>query len=210
MDSHCLRTSWTTSMSIARGIAAAAAAILFVAGCATRNLPPASSPPLAARPLAPAFSAAGRVAARVTGESTRGFSGGFSWVHRQAEDTVELLTPLGQIAARLRMTREFATIESADGRVTQTTDPEQFISNAFGVPLPLAALPNWFQGVPLARIAYRAETDSLGRPTTIWQNGWQIQYSEYVDETVGARPSRLQLNQGDVEARIIISEWSAP
>ena len=108
----------------------------------------------------------------------------------------------------MTLTRDGATVELSDGRTTQTADPEQFLSDAFGVPLPLAALPNWFQAVPISGKPYRAEADALGRPTILWQNGWQIQYTAYADETAGARPSRLQLNQGDVEARMIISEWS--
>ena len=63
--------------------------------------------------------------------------------------------------------------------------------------------------VPLARVPYRAEADALGRPGTLWQNGWQIQYTEYAAETPGAHPTRLQLNFGDIEARMIVSEWNA-
>jgi len=184
----------------------------LVASCSTLNQPAPSSPltqaPLAPRTLATAFTASGRVAARITGDSARGFSGGFSWVHQPAGDTVELLTPLGQVAARMTIATDGATVELSDGRTTQTTDPEQFLSDTFGVTLPLAALPNWFQAVPISGSPYRAETDSLGRPVVLWQNGWQIQYTAYADETASARPSRLQLNQGEVEARMIISEWS--
>lgn len=108
----------------------------------------------------------------------------------------------------MNLTTAGATIDLADGRSTMTSDPQQFLSDAFGVPLPVTALPNWLQGVPLKGSAYRAEADGLGRPTTIWQNGWQIQYTEYSDQGATAHPTRLQLSQGDIEARMIIAEWS--
>src|SRR5450631_882342 len=82
-----------------RALATFLPAFLLLAACST--LPDQSIPllPLASRPLAANFTAAGRVAARVTGDAKRGFSGAFAWTHRPAEDVVELLTPLGQIAA---------------------------------------------------------------------------------------------------------------
>jgi outer membrane lipoprotein LolB len=184
------------------------AAFLFLAACST--LPDQSTPisTLASRQPAANFTAAGRVATRVTGDAKRGFSGGFAWTHRPAEDVVELLTPLGQIAARMTITSAGAEIELSDGRRTFTSDPEQFLSDAFGVTLPVAALPYWLQAVPLAWVPFRAEGDAIGRPVSLWQNGWQIQYTAYADETAGAYPIRMQLTQGDIEARMIISEWS--
>jgi outer membrane lipoprotein LolB len=191
-----------------RALATFLLALLLLAACST--LPDQSIPllPLASRPLAANFTAAGRVAARVTGDAKRGFSGAFAWTHRPAEDVVELLTPLGQIAARMTMTSAGAEIELPDGQRTFTSDPEQFLTDALGVTLPVAALSYWLQAVPLARVPFRAEGDAMGRPVTLWQNGWQIQYTMYADETTGAYPTRLQLTQGDNEARIIISEWS--
>ena len=42
------------------------------------------------------------------------------------------------------------------------------------------------------------------------QNGWEIEYSGYANETAAANPTRMQLRQGNVEVRMIISEWSVP
>ena len=195
--------------------AALVAIAVLAAGCSTLGSAPSGAPSsqpqpiLASRPLATAFTAAGRVAARVSGDSARGFSGEFSWAHRAADDTIELLTPLGQIAARINLTPAGATIELPDGTTTSTADPEGFLTGSFGVALPLAALPSWLQGVPVPGAPYRAQADAAGRPSTIWQNGWQIQYTEYSSDSPTARPTRIQLNQGNVDARLIVSEWSA-
>jgi outer membrane lipoprotein LolB len=210
MDSR-LRASSGSSTTV---FLASVVLVLTLGGCASlRSSGPAvlakDSTVLAPRTAASAFTASGRVAARVTGDSTRGFSGGFSWVHRPASDTIELLTPLGQIAARMNVGPGGATIEMSDGSQRTTTDPEGFLAESFGMMLPLAALPNWLQGVPLPGMPYRAAADLRGRPSTIWQNGWEIQYSDYSDDTPSANPMRLQLTQGNIEARMIISEWSA-
>src|SRR2546423_1491666 len=113
---------------------AAAVAILLVSGCATQP-PPASQ--LKPRAVLPSFSISGRIAARVGNASDdaakKGFSGGFSWKHGPGEDIVELMTPLGQIAARATMTASGATIELADGQRATTTEPEAYIGRILGV-----------------------------------------------------------------------------
>lgn len=189
--------------------------LALIAGCTTipgrlqssSSFAPAETT-LAQRARSSDFIAAGRVAARDTGDTRRGFSGGFSWTHRPAEDIVELLTPLGQLAARMTVTTAGADIELSDGSRTFAVDPERFLTDSLGITLPLSALPYWLQALPVSTSAFRAEADALGRPTTLWQNGWQIQYTEYSDSTAGARPVRMQIALGNVEARMIISEWS--
>ena len=198
-----------------RFLAALCSAIVVtaLAGCATPqggSSTTAAVPQLKSRPVAATFSVSGRIAARVNagaGEPRHGFSGGFSWIHKPGEDVVELLTPLGQIAARVTLTRAGATIELAGGQRTTTSEPEPYIARVLGINLPLVALPYWMQGAPVPSIAMQAEADSAGRPAMLWQNGWEIRYSEYADASAAARPVRIDLTQGDVEARIVIDEW---
>jgi outer membrane lipoprotein LolB len=181
---------------------------MAISGCSTLTERTAPAVPLAPRLVAESFTASGRIAVRTTGDSRQGFSGGFAWTHSASRDVVELMTPMGQIAARVTATAEGAEIGFGDGRRTIAADPEQFLSDALGVTLPITALPYWMQAVPLVRFPFRAETDATGRPTAIFQNGWQIRYTAYSDETPGAHPTRLLLTQGDVEARMIISEFN--
>ena len=185
-------------------------ACLLAAGCASLpGLAPASSS-LKARQAATSFSVSGRIAARDIGDTKRGFSGSFSWDHKSDRDVVELLTPLGQIAARLTLTVAGADIELADGQHTTTRDPEQFLMRVLGIGMPIAALPYWMQAVAVPSATVRAEADAIGRPAALWQNGWQIRYTEYADAGVDAYPTRIELSQGDIEARMIIADWKTP
>ncbi len=211
-QASALPLPWSTTQTC-YALVCVSVVLVAMAGCSSLTRPlasaTASSAALTARVIAANFVATGRVAARDTGDTRRGFSGGFSWTHRPDEDVVELLTPLGQIAARMTLTTAGADIELADGTRTFAADPEQFLSDSLGITLPVSALPYWLQAVPLAQSTFRAEADALGRPTTLWQNGWEIQYTAYADESAGAYPARMQLAQGTVEARMIISEWSS-
>jgi outer membrane lipoprotein LolB len=213
-------------MKIRSGAAASIAAalvvtsVLLVSGCATQPTPASPAPRLKPRPVVDSFSVSGRIAARVGNvtddAAKKGFSGGFSWKHDRGDDVVELLTPLGQIAARATMTPSGATIELADGQRATTTEPEAFIGRVLGVTLPIRSLPYWMQAAPVPSPAsstsstINAEPDAAGRLATLWQHGWQIRYTGYSSESLDAHPTRIELAQGDVEAKILIDEWKAP
>ena len=162
------------------------------------------------RVLAATFNINGRIAVRDVGENKRGFSGGFSWNHQPDNDIVELLTPLGQIAARVTMTATGATIELADGQRATTGEPEAYVARVLGIRLPIRALQYWMQGAPVPGPSIRVEADSVGRLALLWQDGWQVRYGEYASDDFQANPTRIDLTQGDVEARILIGEWQAP
>ena len=190
--------------------AAAGVATVVVSGCSTVPVQSAVATVIKPRTLAATFNASGRIAVRDVGENKRGFSGGFSWNHTPTDDVVELLTPLGQIAARLTMTTSGTTIEQADGRRATTAEPEAYVARVLGIRLPIRALPYWMQGAPVPGSSIRAEADSAGRLALLWQDGWQIRYGDYADESFDANPTRIDLSQGDIEARILIGEWKAP
>ena len=203
---------WIASSRSIPFAALVVAVAVVLAACATQPATPAA---FQAREVASTFSVSGRIAARTTdtgsgGDARRGFSGGFTWAHKPGEDAIELLTPLGQIAARLTMTPSVTHIELADGQRATTDDPEQYLGRALGISLPIAALPYWMQAAPVPSTPMRAEPDPIGRLEALWQNGWQIRYSQYSDAAANAYPTRIELSQGDVEARIIISEWKSP
>ena len=190
--------------------AVAGVATVVVSGCSTVPVQSAAATAIKPRALAATFNASGRIAVRDVGENKRGFSGGFSWNHTPTDDVVELLTPLGQIAARLTMTTTGTTIELADGQRASTAEPEAYLARVLGIRLPIRALPYWMQGAPVPGSSIGAEADSAGRLALLWQDGWQIRYGDYADESFDANPTRIDLAQGDIEARILIGEWKAP
>lgn len=184
---------------------------LGVSACSTVPIQStAAATAIKARALLTTFNVSGRIAARDVGEIKRGFSGGFSWNHTQTDDVVELLTPLGQIAARLTMTASGTTIELANGQRVTTGEPEAYVARVLGLRLPIRALPYWMQGAPVPGSAIRVEADSVGRLGLLWQDGWQIRYGDYASASFEANPTQIDLTQGDIEARILIDEWKGP
>jgi outer membrane lipoprotein LolB len=103
------------------------------------------------------------------------------------------------------MTPARSRLESADGQIHESGDPDTLIEEVTGQRLPIRRLPAWLLGraAPGAPLGL----DALKRPSSLREAGWQIDYA-YDDDTPGALPAHLTLNRnGEIELRLRIEEW---
>lgn len=187
-----------------RRILALSAALLSLAGCA---LQPASETgaPLVERAAIEHFEFEGRIAAS---DGQRSASGTLQWTRRAGYDEWTLLSPLGQIVARVVGTPQGAMLRTADGSATEAADVDELLPQMLGVNAPADHLDEWLQARP-APGARVIETDALGRPTRISDSGWLIDYPAYVDDTAEAMPRRIDATWGEVRLRVVADRWTA-
>ena len=147
------------------------------------------------------------VAARIgVKQGKEGFSGNVRWKHATELDELWLISPLGQIVARLRQTPGLATLATADKKLYQAIDVEALTQDAFGWSIPLSGMRYWLLGmaaptsVPLIK-----KRDSENRITEMEQDGWEVEISEYKDPT--ALPGKLKLRYRDLEIKLLIDNW---
>lgn len=194
-----LRSSWRA------GVAA-----LVLAGCATMAPPPVSQPK---RATLKDFSLEARFALRLERPyeaSPESASGRLSWQHRGASDHILVADPLGQGIAEIEQDGAGARLRTRDGRQYRATDAATLLKDATGYPLPLGELPAWLIGRPTA--AGQIQPDEQGRPRTLADAGWQIEYV-YDSDAPAALPVLLTLRRGSspelrsLELRLRIEEW---
>jgi outer membrane biogenesis lipoprotein LolB len=102
-------------------------------------------------------------------------SGGFSAEISEAKARVDLVSPLGQIIARVAIAPQLATIETAQGQKFTDTSGEadqRVTEQALGIPLPLLGL-----------------SKNLISTKAIAVSGWDTE----ILESVNARPKRLRM-----------------
>jgi len=169
----------------------------------------ASTPParLAARDQLRDFSLDGRFALRVTlpGQAPQNSGGRLTWTHQNQSDRVLLSSPLGYGLAEIETTPEMSRLRTADGRTRESTDPDALIEEITGQRLPIGHLPAWLIGRSGGNALI--ESDALGRPSRLTEDGWQVDYS-FDDDAPTSLPSRLTLSRdGEIELRLRIEEW---
>lgn len=184
-----------------RGIALLLAGSLLV-GCATA--PPAPWP---GRQSIRNFSLEGRFALRATqpDQPTQSAGGRLAWTHENQIDRILLANPLGYGVAEIETGPEISRLRLADGKISESADPDSLIEEVTGQRLPVARLPAWLLGRSGGRA--QIENDRLGRPLRLREDGWQIDYI-YDNDAPDALPGRLTLSNGDgLELRLRIEEW---
>jgi outer membrane lipoprotein LolB len=170
---------------------------LVLAGCASIEEQPA---PVGL--AGEAFQLSGRVSVKYGAEAA---SGKIAWQHDAEGDDLLISTPLGQGVARIVRRGGFANLTTSDQKVYQASDIETLTGQVLGWRLPLAGLPDWVRGRPVAGTPAETQLDGSRRLAELKQSGWLVEFLDYADGS--ALPSRLRLSRQEVEIRLIIDQW---
>jgi outer membrane lipoprotein LolB len=185
-----------------QGTVALLLAALLATGCATQATAPQAPP--AQRTLHEAFSLEGRLSAS---DGERAASGRLEWQHHDRGDAWTVLSPLGQIVARLERTPAGALLRTADGAHYAAASADELLPRVLGIDAPVERLPGWVQASPGPQADIR-QRDDAGRPALVIDAGWRIEYPDYASDDPAAPPRRIDLSRGDARLRLIIDRWN--
>ncbi len=110
-----------------------------------------------------------------------------------------------------------SVLEGREGRFSLTTSegrfeaetPEALMEEQLGWSLPVRAMPDWVRGLPGDHASYQLETDELGFPSFLQQDGWEIDYRDWEQAEGMWLPRRLVMNYGDVRITLVVNQWQA-
>ncbi|MEZ0232078.1 MAG: lipoprotein insertase outer membrane protein LolB [Methylophilaceae bacterium] len=188
--------------------------VLFIlTGCAgikpqnTTPLP-ASTPEIHAQHLATiaaisAFDLQTRIGVQANG---RGFSGATNWKHSATHDNIAIFSPLGAQVATIDKTPNGVTL-IADGKTYYADDTETLTQKILGWSLPMQGLPDWILGRPSSSKIEQSAWDEAGRLTKLRQDGWDIEYSQYVSTSGYQLPQKIALRSQNLNLKIIVERW---
>ncbi|PTN12849.1 lipoprotein insertase outer membrane protein LolB [Nitrosomonas aestuarii] len=154
------------------------------------------------------FELLGRVSVR--NENQR-FSGNVHWMHTTLEDTILLLSPLGQAVAEINKNEVGVHLVTSKQEVFHAHDVEDLTAEILGWRLPLSGLQYWIQGQHSPLSAASVDMDSEDRIVTIRQDGWQIFFTRYYTDLFGQsviRPRIIELQFKELSIRMVIDNWT--
>lgn len=100
------------------------------------------------------------------------------------------------------------SLSTSDGRFEAET-PEALMEEQLGWSLPVRAMPDWVRGLPGDHASYQLETDELGFPRFLQQDGWEIDYRDWERVEEMWLPRRLVMNYGEVRITLVVNQWQA-
>ncbi len=168
--------------------------VCWLVGCATAPIPPAA-------PLI--FAAQGRLSlvVRPADAPSRQVTGRFMWAETAQHSQIDVLSPLGDTLARLRVQPDGSEL-TVRGTVETAMSPEALVEKYFGAPLPVLGLRYWLRGLD--------KSGMQRAPETFTEDGWQIEFVQM--QAPSSRLPRMvrlqrQVTFEPIEIRLVIDEW---
>ena len=98
------------------------------------------------------------------------------------------------------------SLTSSEGRF-EAESPEALMEEQLGWSLPVNAMPFWVRGLPDEEQSYQLETDELGFPSHLTQDGWTIDYRDWERVDDLWLPRRLVMEYDEVRITLVINQW---
>lgn len=146
----------------------------------------------------------GRVGAR-TGDEGANFS--VYWQQHREFYNIRISGPLGQGAATVSGGPGHADLRTSDG-IWSADSLDELLAQTTELDLPLDLMQYWVRGIPSPRSEAGIKLDHVPLLERLEQEGWTVEYDQYHAEN--NMPRRLNIQQGEMSARIVIQTWDIP
>lgn len=152
------------------------------------------------------FSLQGRIGIQT---NSKGFSGGLHWLHSSESDNIGLFSPLGSQVAQIVKSKNEITFTDTKGRKVSDTDAESLTYKSLGWSLPLTGLADWSLGRPSQGKITASTWNEQGMLTTLDQDGWKIEFSNYIEKNGYSLPGKIFLKSDQVNLKLVVENWDS-
>lgn len=134
-----------------------------------------------------------------------------TWLqHSNGQYEMRILNPLTSgVVAYLTGSNTAVTLQ-ANGKTYQDANAERLLQSQLGVSLPLDGMKYWVRGIPAPNTPVdNVKLDTQGRPVTLQQSGWHIEYSGWQGNGTQALPEKINLSRtpDNTKVKVIAKEW---
>jgi outer membrane lipoprotein LolB len=152
------------------------------------------------------FELKGRVAVAAAGE---GFNARLRWTQDGKQTRMSLDGPLGAGGVQVTSDGTAVSIVTSRGDRLDNDAARAELANRLGFDPPLDSLRYWILGVPEPGHPAQESLDSQQRLSALQQDGWQIQYTDYMSVAGEWLPSKLTVQRQGVRLRVVVDGWNS-
>jgi len=189
-----------------RASALAGSALLLAACAATLRAPPVQPWMMRVGALRAIedFTFSGRLA---VSHDNEGFSAGMRWTQHGADASIDLSAPLGFGAAHIEQQADVLNVTTSRGEALTSEGARAQLRSTLGFDPPIASLRYWLLGASDPGSAAQESLDDQQRLTQLRQDGWEVDYKEYVWTQRQWLPRRLTLQRDALHLRLVVNDW---
>jgi outer membrane lipoprotein LolB len=115
----------------------------------------------------------------------------------------------GSLMAYLKGTASDVTLQ-ANGKTYRDADAERLLQSQMGVSLPLSGMKYWVRGIPSPDSPVeQVKLDNMGRPESLQQSGWLVEYTGWQGNGWNAMPDKINLSRAveNTKVKVIAKDW---
>ncbi len=141
---------------------------------------------------------------------------GLNWKSQEEAFIVTLEAPFGQGVIRIESSnqsdRSLVRLSLPDGRIVYGENAEAALRDVTGWSIPVSGLVYWVKGLPEKSDSFSFDLLVDGRPKSLLQNGWRINYLDYFEfgEVAQGLPRKMYLKRDNLALKIDIDSWQKP
>jgi outer membrane lipoprotein LolB len=128
------------------------------------------------------------------------------WHQRDADYQIRFNAPLGQGVMLLQGNEGGVMMRTADNQTLVASNPDALVVKAIKLEIPVSGLYFWIRGLP-GPTALNYQLNEAGYLYHLQQDGWDIEYGNYVNAGEVALPAKIYLENKRVKVKIVISQW---
>jgi outer membrane lipoprotein LolB len=117
-------------------------------------------------------------------------NGNFDWAQQPGAIDVALMSPLGQIVAKINVKPDAATLTQGGQPPRTASDIDSLTQQTLGWPLPVSGLRDWLQGYALDAQGQRFRASPSNSSVTT-KDGWRLRFLEWQDAAAREPVPRL-------------------
>lgn len=204
-------------MSQAKFLSLFAVLILLLSACSTPQLPITEE----SRELATKLQQHNRnlnlwdlIASTSLTSSEASYSLTAYWQQNGAQYNLRFDAPFNVGILKIKGQAGFSELTIDNKKTIRGIKPEQLIAEVTPFNIPVTGLTHWIRGIAHKNSKHQLNILSTGDTKNITQDGWLIEYDNWEKTNVGGNfyrlPGDINLQQGDLNIRIIPSSWSKP
>lgn len=134
-------------------------------------------------------------------------SANLKWQQSKNDYSLLFFGPLGSNSVKLTGRPGSVLLETAEGKKINAKTPETLLAQQTGWHVPVSSLFYWIRGLPVPNEPAQKILDNENHLVQLAQQGWVIQYLRYTSVNQIDVPSKIFLNNAQMNVKIIINEW---
>lgn len=143
-------------------------------------------------------------------DGDQGGSGRLQWRQDAEAARLDFHGALGRGAWRLTVDPGGAELSFATGERYRADSVEELVREQVGWSVPVEPLAWWVRGLAAPGRVESRRLEADGTLSRLQQDGWEIQFSRYIDVAGTSMPARLTARRDQRTVKLAVKRWSWP